>query len=111
MMYQATKDYDKALKIFDGITDKNPQMLTALLQFGTTASFSGLMLEEAIDKVGLYIEHDLKDTLPSKADAFYLLGLLHEQKKDRESAKSAYKNAVLLEPEHKNAKKKIKRFK
>jgi tetratricopeptide (TPR) repeat protein len=93
--------------------DDHQIAMTALYQRGRTRVLGKYELEEAILMFESYILKldDDSPGLASEAGALWRIGMAYELLGQTENARTAYKKAVKLEPDFKEAKKSLKKLK
>ena len=109
--YQRQKRYEKARELFLKILEIDPNELDTYYQLGRTAVLSGVDLENGITYFERYLENEPKPNSPSWASAHWRMGMIYEKLGDKVQAGSEYKKALELDPEHKQAKKALKKLK
>lgn len=86
--------------------------LAALYQRGRARVLGSYEAERAVELFGAYIEsldEDLLD-LPSRSDACWRQGLAYEQLGRADAAKAAYREALRLDPDHKQSRQALRKL-
>jgi tetratricopeptide (TPR) repeat protein len=109
--YQQTEQGEKAVETFSNIYERHPDELDALYQVGRTGAFLGVHLDEAAEALLLYLVSEPGSDNPSIAWAHYRLGMVYEHAALPDSAKIHYQAALESNPDHKEAKKALKKLK
>jgi Flp pilus assembly protein TadD len=58
-----------------------------------------------------YLERETKEDEPTPANAHWRLGMIYEMRRDKGMARAEYEAALALEPDHKQAKKALRKIK
>lgn len=87
--------------VFEEIRAENPGDLNAVYHIGTTYVLEGRELDKAEALLTAYLESEPKPDQPTHAMAHWRLGMLYEQKGERESALGHFEKAVDLNPNNK----------
>lgn len=108
----AFSGFEKARAMTAGATGPLERNLNAraLYQLGRTCAFSGERPDDGIAWMEEYLQRNVTARQPSKADAYARLGMIYEHKRDQESARTCYRKALALEPDHENAKSALDRI-
>jgi tetratricopeptide (TPR) repeat protein len=101
--YQEIEDFEKAEEIFLKCLKIWPDNTGPIYQLGRNTVFSGKGLEKGLSYFREYLKHKPDPDQPEWADAHWRMGLLYEKLGDTQQAASEYKEALKLNPEHKNA--------
>lgn len=104
-IYQNRKEYDNAFAYFEEIVKSDPSNYAALYQIGRTAVYSGQNLDRGIESLKTYLQHEPEEGDPSKASAYWRMGMLYKLKTDKKQAKKSYEQALKLDPDYAEAKK------
>ena len=110
-MYQRTKQYDKALALYDRLRARMPNERPVLYYSGRAAALSGQNLPRAEQELTAYLRLPLEDTDPPLASAHNYLGLTYEKQGRRDLARREYETSVQLDPERDDAKQGLDRVK
>ena len=110
VFYQNTGAFDKAFDLFESMIAANPAEVGALFQIGKTGAMSGQRLDRAAEALEVYLQTTPSRNDPSLAAAHWRLGMVHEQRQDRQRAKAEYETAVRLDPAFKPASESLKKL-
>lgn len=92
--YHYTGNNLKALECFREIIDKNPEDLSAVLQFGKICSLSGVDLSKGEELLVKTLDNYSSAEPNLLADAAYYLGLIFKTQKDKTRAKYYFNKAI-----------------
>jgi len=109
--YQKQKAYATAVSIFEKVIERQPDRWYAWYQIGRTGALSGQNLERAEACLQHYIEHNDMNSQPGIAAAYWRLGMIYTHRGDRKMACTAYRKCLELDPDHKEARKALKKNK
>jgi tetratricopeptide (TPR) repeat protein len=98
LLYQDRQKYGKAFDEFERALKIDPHSGTALFQIGRTAVFSGERIERGVEAIRSYLSMTPGKNDPPLARAHFRLGQLYQKQGKREMARSAFREAVRLEP-------------
>ncbi|HXI13667.1 MAG TPA: tetratricopeptide repeat protein [Thermoanaerobaculia bacterium] len=101
--YEGSKQFQKAFDVYEGQLRDQPDNMSALYQIGKVASVSGQNLDRGLEAMTKYLRHTPKEGSPPLANAHYRLGGIYEKKGNRDEARKAYREALRLNPELKDA--------
>ncbi|MFQ5639594.1 MAG: tetratricopeptide repeat protein [bacterium] len=107
--YQRREKFDEAFDVFEKMLADSSNNLAALYQIGRTGALSGQNLDRAEECFKQYVQHP-EEANPSKASAHWRLGMVYEHKQQKDLAREHYRMALKLEPDHKQAKKALKKL-
>ena len=104
--YQRQKRWDEAFAIFDRLLQAKPGEFVAHFQYGRTAALSGQNLERGERELKALLDEPPKDFPAVSVAATHLrLGNIYEKQGKTDLARSAYEQAVKLNPNNEEAKK------
>jgi tetratricopeptide (TPR) repeat protein len=103
-MYQRTKQYDKALALYDRLRARMPDERPVRYYTGRALALSGQNLPHAEEELSAYLRLPLADSDPPLSSAHNYLGLTYEKEGRRDLAKREYQSALRLDPNHEGAK-------
>ncbi len=109
--YQRREKYNDAFAVFENILKAHPDELNALYQIGRTGALSGLNSERAAACLQKYLSVEPGEQNPSLDWAHYRLGMVYQKSGQTDSARVHYQAALELNPDHKEAKKALKKLK
>jgi tetratricopeptide (TPR) repeat protein len=110
-VYGDNKKLDQAYEIYEGMLKANPEEFSAYYQIGRLATHSGKNLNRGKECLKVFIDAKLKVNEKVLSWAHYRLGLIFEKEGNKDEAKKEYKIAMMINPEHKQAKKALKNIK
>ena len=105
------KESDKAFAAFEKCLEIDAEYMAALYQIGRSAVFSGDNIDRGIECLQTYLPLEPGEDDPSLAWAHYRLGMLYEKQREFKAAEMEYDAALQLDPDHKEAKKALKKVK
>ena len=108
--YQEIENFEKAEEIFLKCLKIWPDNTSPIYQLGRSIVFSGKDLEKGLSYFREYLKHKPAADDPQWADAHWRMGLIYEKLGDTQQAASEYKEALKLNPEHKNAKEALEKL-
>lgn len=108
-MYQDDKQFDEAFAAFEKCLQLDNDYMSGLYQIGRCAVVSGKNIERGIECLKTYLTLEPGETNPSLAWAHVCLGMLYEKQREFKVAELEYQAALELEPDHKEAKKALKK--
>ncbi len=111
IFYQEINLPDKAVETFESICELHPDELNALYQIGRTGALLGSHLDRAEECLLLYLQSEPGEDDPSLAWANYRLSMVYENGGNVEKAYHCYQTTLKLDPDHKEAKKALKKLK
>jgi tetratricopeptide (TPR) repeat protein len=103
MMYQMTKNFDRAFALFDEMIERHPHYMPFYYQYARTAVFAERNVQRGIERMIRYLSHEPDDEQPPLAWAHYRLGMLKELVDEPEAARQNYEKALELDAEHDEA--------
>jgi tetratricopeptide (TPR) repeat protein len=109
--YQQTEQGEKAVETFSSLFKDHPDEWAALYQIGRTGALLGVQLDAAAESLLQYLLSEPAEDDPSLAWAHYRLGMVYEHAELPDSAKIHYRAALKSDPDHKEAKKALKKLK
>ena len=110
LLYQQRGRFAEAHYQFAKAITVDPSFVEALYQFGKTSALSGQRLDDGVKHLSAYIGmRPLKG--PGAANACWRLGMVYEHQHDFERARGQYEQALILDPDHKQAKKASRKLK
>lgn len=92
--YQYTGNSKKALESFQEIIEKNPEDLSAVLEYGKTCSLSGVDLSRGEEMLIKTLDNYSSAEPDFLADVAYYLGLIFRTQKDKTRAKYYFNKAI-----------------
>ena len=102
---------DEAFAMFEDMLKANPNNFAALYQIGRVAAVTGKRLDRGEAALRQYLASPVHATgLPSHAYAWQRLGNVLERKGDKEGAREAYRKALELDPQLKDAGESLKKL-
>jgi tetratricopeptide (TPR) repeat protein len=110
-MYQRTKQYDKALALYDRLRARLPNERPVRYYTGRAVALSGQNLPRAEQELSAYLRLPLADSDPPLSSAHNYLGLTYEKQGRVDLAKREYQTAVQLDPDREDAKQGLERLK
>ncbi len=102
-MYQRTRQYDKALALYDRMRTRLPDERAVRYYAGRAAALGGQDLARAEQELSAYLRLPLEDTDPTPASAHFYLGMAYEKQGRRDLARREYETAVRLDPDRQDA--------
>jgi tetratricopeptide (TPR) repeat protein len=108
-MYQRTKQYDKALALYDRLRARKPDERAVHYYTGRAIALSGQNLPRAEQELTGYLRLPLDDADPPLSSAHNYLGLTYEKQGRRDLARREYQTAVQLDPDREDAKQGLER--
>ncbi|TKJ40770.1 hypothetical protein CEE37_07335 [candidate division LCP-89 bacterium B3_LCP] len=109
--YQNHEQFDKAFDLFDNILQDHPEELRALYQIGRTGALSGQRPDRAADCLLQYL---LSEPGPDDSGldwAHHRLAMVYDKAGKIDSARVHYEAALVINPDHTQAKKALKKLK
>ncbi|MBC34598.1 MAG: hypothetical protein CL663_00935 [Bacteroidetes bacterium] len=106
--YEQNKDYDKCIETYEKIIVIDSSRLDIYYSIGRIGALYNVQLEKAKASFEKYLLQEPKKNQPSLAWAHYRLGMVYEKMGESALAQSEYKQALDLDPDHKEAKKALK---
>ena len=102
--------FDEAMQIYETALQKNPDDMGITYQVGRTASISGDYQDLGITAFSRYLDYTPKPDEPGLDWANYRLGLIYQQQGKTEQAKHHYQQALVLNSDHPEAEKALKKI-
>jgi tetratricopeptide (TPR) repeat protein len=109
--YQRREKYNDAFAVFENILKSHPDEINALYQIGRTGALSGLKSDRAVACLQNYLLLEPGERNPSLDWAHYRLGMIFMKSGITDSARVHFQAALELNPDHKEAKKALKKLK
>ena len=104
--YQRHTRWDDAFAVYEHLIQMRPAEAVAHFQYGRTAALSGKNLERGERELKSLLDEPPKDFSPLSVAAVYLrLGNIYEKQGKTDLARSAYEQAVKLNPKNEDARK------
>ncbi len=95
---QRQKRFAKAFTTLDSLLRVFPEHTLALYETGRTAAFSGLRLESGRQALEAYLQHRPRGTEPTKALAYFHLGMIRRHEGRDDLAAREFRRALALDP-------------
>ena len=102
--------FDEAMEVYESALKANPEDMGITYQIGRTASISGAYPERGVAAFNRYLEHTPLPDEPGLDWANYRLGLIYQHQGNTEQAKFYYQQALVLNSNHPEAKKALKKI-
>jgi tetratricopeptide (TPR) repeat protein len=102
-MYQRTKQYDKALALYDRLRARQPAERAVHYYVGRAAALGGRDLPRAERELSMYLRLPLEPGDPPLASAHNYLGMTYEKLGRRDDARREYEATVRLDPDRQDA--------
>jgi tetratricopeptide (TPR) repeat protein len=109
LLFQTTKQYDRAFATVDSLQRVTPNEPSWLYQIGRIASVSGQQLERGEQALQSYLKVPEARHRTAHAVAHYRLGLIYEKRGQKELAKQEFQAALADQPRHSEARKGLAR--
>ncbi|HEY4565329.1 MAG TPA: tetratricopeptide repeat protein [Thermoanaerobaculia bacterium] len=103
--YQSQKKWDAAFDAYEAMAKGEAPNWDALYQIGKTAALSGQRLDRAEECLKRYLGHTPGPDSAPLANAQFRLGQVYEKKGNKTAARTAYQEALKLDPRLEDAKK------
>jgi tetratricopeptide (TPR) repeat protein len=103
------KNYTVAFAEFETALKLDPNHMAAFYHLGRTASLANANLARGKEAVTKYVAYTPKENEPPLANAYYVLGAIHEKEGRKAEAKQAFEAALKLNPTLKHASEALKR--
>jgi tetratricopeptide (TPR) repeat protein len=111
LLYHDTGQYEQAVATFVALTERFPEYLYGHYLIGRTAAVSGQSLDLGVACLERYLQREPEEGSPSHAAAHWRLGMIFENKGDKDRARQEYETSLRLEPEYEASKEALKRLK
>ena len=98
LMYQRTKQYDKAFDTYERVLTRRPSETRARYLIGRTAALSGQRLDRAEAALREYLRPRADASRQGNASAHYLLGVIYEKRGDAAAAAREYELSRKMDP-------------
>jgi multicomponent Na+:H+ antiporter subunit G len=109
--YRNASMFPKALATLDSIYNDHPNEIKALFEYGKTSAESNLMFESGQQSLLNYIQLLPEDENEKKANAYFFLGIIKLRQNMYPTALSYFEQSVGCNPNHKDSKFYLKKFK
>lgn len=103
LMYQRTKQYDKAFDTYEQVLVRRPAETRARYLIGRTAALSGERLDRAEGALREYLRPRPDASQQGNASAHYLLGVIYEKRGEPEAARREYDISKKMDPQQAEA--------
>ena len=103
LMYQRTKQYDKAFDTYEQVLVRRPAETRARYLIGRTAAISGERLDRAELTLREYLRPRPDASRQGNASAHYLLGVIYERRGEPDAAKREYDLSKKMDPQQAEA--------
>ena len=112
MLYQTQKQYVRAFQEFGQAIGKDKNYLMAYYQYARTAVFAQMQMRKGIKYLQFYASKaSVKNTkIPAPTYAWWRMGQLYELQQNITQARQAYKKALQLNAQNKEAKKALEKL-
>lgn len=112
MLYQTQKQYVRAFQEFGQAIGKDKNYLMAYYQYARTAVFAQMQMRKGIKYLQFYASKaSVKNTkIPAPTYAWWRMGQLYELQQNTTQARQAYKKALQLNAQNKEAKKALEKL-
>ena len=104
------KEYDQALKNFEKVLELNPDNLHALLFIGKLSAESGEYSTQGELSLKKFIDQAPETYEKQKGEAWWYLGTIYSNGGNDANARSAYENAIDLDPDKEEYQKSLKKL-
>jgi multicomponent Na+:H+ antiporter subunit G len=101
--YREIQWYDKAFRIFEGISKQEPGQLASLLEIGKTAALSGLNSERGEEALNNYLNARLPGDKQNLAKASFYMGLIFLNRKEYIMAREYFEKSLYYDPDFPDA--------
>ena len=105
LVHQSRQRLDQAFETYAAAIKIDPEAMGVHYQFGKLAAMTNSELDRGEASLKKYIGHQPEENMPSLAWAHHRLGNVYEKKNEKDLARAEYEAAVMLDPEHEEAKK------
>ncbi|NOT77037.1 MAG: tetratricopeptide repeat protein [Cyclobacteriaceae bacterium] len=102
--YNDQKLFDKAVRLYEDVLNKNPRNMVASYHLGAVSATSGLQADRGIACLNQYLAYTPRPNEPGHSDANLNLALIYEKKGDNRMAKKYYESTLAIFPGMKEAK-------
>ena len=109
--YLKIEDFENAHDIMEKMLRELPEEVGGYYQIGRIGAISGKNLDRAEQCLKDYLQSDPREDDPSFAWTNYRLGMVYAHKGDKTAARECYQTALKQDPDHKEAKKALKKLK
>ncbi len=104
------EDWKTAFDALDALLTKTPDHRLGLFELGRAAARAGRRLEEGVQALDSYLSRRAHAIEPTTTEALFVLGALHDQRKDGASARAAYQRLLRIDPDHRGAQRALARL-
>ena len=111
LLYHDTGQYEQAVATFLTLTERFPEYPYGHYLIGRTAAVSGQSLDLGVEGLERYLQREPEEDSPSHAAAHWRLGMIYENKGDKDRARREYETSLRLDPDYEAAKDALKRLK
>ncbi len=101
----------KAVNLLLESAARFPDDLSTRYSLGRACALTGLALDEGEAALQAYLASEPGADQPTYADAHWRLGLIEEHRGDTDAARTAYETALRLEPDHRQARRALRKLK
>jgi tetratricopeptide (TPR) repeat protein len=105
------KNFAPAFTELDAALKLDPDYMPAWFRLGQAAAVSGTNLPRGEDALKKYLAYRPKDNEPGRVSAWYYLGSIYEKQGRKAEARTAYANALSINPRWKEAREAANRVK
>lgn len=111
MLHLVRRDAAGAWRVADQLERRLPTWKPARYHVGRLAAETGEQLERGEPALREYLSYEPRGTDPTRAAAWFRLGMIHQRRGDREKAREAYQEVLALEPQHRPAQEALAKLK